>query len=32
MTAYPDVTVHELSDDDEFIVLACDGTSETVHS
>ncbi|KAG9534132.1 protein phosphatase, partial [Aureobasidium melanogenum] len=25
VTAYPDVTVHDLSDDDEFIVLACDG-------
>lgn len=26
VTAYPDVTVHELSDDDEFLVIACDGT------
>ncbi|KAI1851023.1 hypothetical protein JX265_004555 [Neoarthrinium moseri] len=25
VTAYPDVVVHELSDDDEFLVLACDG-------
>jgi len=25
VTAYPDVTVHEISDDDEFLVLACDG-------
>ncbi|KAF7595774.1 Protein phosphatase 2C 2 [Aspergillus hancockii] len=25
VTAYPDVTVHELSDDDEFLVIACDG-------
>lgn len=25
VTAYPDVMVHELSDDDEFLVLACDG-------
>jgi hypothetical protein len=25
VTAYPDVTVHDLSDDDEFVVLACDG-------
>lgn len=25
VTAYPDVTTHEISDDDEFIVVACDG-------
>ncbi|GAB7356326.1 hypothetical protein MBLNU459_g7119t3 [Dothideomycetes sp. NU459] len=25
VTAFPDVTIHELSDDDEFIVFACDG-------
>ncbi|KAK6396600.1 Protein phosphatase type 2C 3 [Meristemomyces frigidus] len=25
VTALPDVTVHELSDDDEFVVFACDG-------
>jgi len=25
VTAYPDVTIHDLSDDDEFIVFACDG-------
>lgn len=25
VTAYPDVTVHEISDNDEFLVLACDG-------
>lgn len=25
VTAFPDVTVHELSDDDEFLVIACDG-------
>ncbi|KAI9856613.1 MAG: Protein phosphatase 2C 2, partial [Vezdaea acicularis] len=24
VTAYPDVTTHEISDDDEFIVVACD--------
>ncbi|KAI5199514.1 protein phosphatase [Aureobasidium subglaciale] len=24
VTAYPDVTIHDLSDDDEFVVLACD--------
>lgn len=25
VTAFPDVTTHELSDDDEFLVIACDG-------
>lgn len=25
VTAYPDVVVHDLSDDDEFLVIACDG-------
>ncbi|KAK3722637.1 Protein phosphatase 2C 2 [Vermiconidia calcicola] len=25
VTAFPDVTVHELTDDDEFLVIACDG-------
>ncbi|GAQ10983.1 protein phosphatase 2C homolog 3 [Aspergillus lentulus] len=25
VTAYPDVTVHEVTDDDEFLVIACDG-------
>lgn len=25
VTALPDVTVHEMSDDDEFLVVACDG-------
>ncbi|CAK7197574.1 Protein phosphatase 2C 2 [Sporothrix eucalyptigena] len=25
VTAYPDVTVHELGDNDEFLVIACDG-------
>lgn len=25
VTAYPDVVMHELSDDDEFLVVACDG-------
>ncbi|KUJ15630.1 protein phosphatase-like protein 2C [Mollisia scopiformis] len=25
VTAFPDVTVHEISDDDEFLVVACDG-------
>jgi protein phosphatase 2C family protein 2/3 len=26
VTAYPDVMVHELGEDDEFLVIACDGT------
>lgn len=25
VTAFPDVTVHEISEDDEFLVIACDG-------
>lgn len=25
VTAFPDVTVHEITDDDEFLVVACDG-------
>lgn len=25
VTAYPDVEVHDITDDDEFLVLACDG-------
>lgn len=25
VTAYPDVTVHDISDDDEFLIVACDG-------
>ncbi|RFU29676.1 hypothetical protein B7463_g6679, partial [Scytalidium lignicola] len=25
VTAYPDVTIHEIADDDEFLVVACDG-------
>jgi protein phosphatase 2C-like protein len=27
VTAFPDVTVHEITEDDEFLVIACDGTS-----
>ena len=27
VTAFPDVTTHVLSDDDEFLVIACDGKS-----
>jgi protein phosphatase 2C family protein 2/3 len=25
VTAYPDVMVHEITDDDEFLVITCDG-------
>ncbi len=25
VTAFPDVTIHTISEDDEFLVLACDG-------
>ena len=25
VTAYPDVVAHEITDDDEFLVIACDG-------
>lgn len=25
VTAYPDVVTHDLADDDEFLVIACDG-------
>jgi serine/threonine protein phosphatase PrpC len=25
VTAFPDVIAHEISDDDEFLVIACDG-------
>jgi protein phosphatase 2C family protein 2/3 len=27
ITADPDVTVHEITEDDEFLVIACDGES-----
>lgn len=26
VTAFPDVNIHEVTDDDEFLVVACDGT------
>lgn len=26
VTAFPDVVAHDISDDDEFLVIACDGT------
>jgi protein phosphatase 2C family protein 2/3 len=32
VTAYPDVEVHDLTDDDEFLVLACDGMFGALHS
>lgn len=25
VTAFPDVTIHEIGEDDEFLVIACDG-------
>lgn len=25
VTAYPDVTIHDITDDDEFLIVACDG-------
>lgn len=31
VTVYPDVTVHEITPDDEFIVFACDGASKYCH-
>lgn len=31
VTAYPDVTIHDISDDDEFLVIACDGKTTPVH-
>lgn len=27
VTAFPDVVSHNISDDDEFLVIACDGTA-----
>ncbi len=32
VTAYPDVTTHEISGDDEFLVIACDGKFYTIIS
>jgi serine/threonine protein phosphatase PrpC len=28
VTAYPDVEIHDISEDDEFLVLACDGKKD----
>lgn len=30
VTAFPDVEIHEINEDDEFLVVACDGTSNIV--
>ena len=30
VTAYPDVIAHTITDDDEFLVIACDGTQSNV--
>lgn len=29
ITADPDITCHDITDEDEFLVLACDGTCRT---
>ena len=31
VTAFPDVIAHTINDDDEFLVIACDGTYSYVH-
>jgi protein phosphatase 2C family protein 2/3 len=31
VTAFPDVTVHEVTEDDEFLVIACDGMLKLCH-
>lgn len=31
ITADPDVTIHEISEEDEFLVLACDGEIDRDH-
>ena len=30
ITANPEVTVHDITDEDEFLVLACDGTFHSI--
>jgi len=30
VTAYPDVVTHDISEDDEFLVLACDGEATKI--
>ena len=32
VTAFPDVITHEVSSDDEFLVIACDGTNASLTS
>lgn len=32
VTAYPDVEQHDITDEDEFLVLACDGESSSIIS
>jgi len=32
ITANPDVTVHDITEEDEFLVLACDGTLRNITS
>jgi protein phosphatase 2C family protein 2/3 len=32
VTAYPDVTTHIMTDDDEFLVIACDGKSLVLYT
>jgi protein phosphatase 2C family protein 2/3 len=31
VTAFPDVTTHNITEDDEFLVIACDGTYMRTH-
>jgi protein phosphatase 2C family protein 2/3 len=31
VTAFPDVNQHDLHEDDEFLVVACDGTFTSLH-
>ena len=31
VTAYPDVITHTITDDDEFLVIACDGNSHALY-
>jgi protein phosphatase 2C family protein 2/3 len=32
VTAFPDVTVHDIGEDDEFLVVACDGSCPQISS
>ena len=31
VTAFPDVVSHDLTEDDEFLVIACDGKCDSEH-